>query len=193
MKTFILFIILLSPFIAHADLMDDALEVFIDVAEDDIEFVQQFGNEQSGFVLCVWLRNGSVLTKTVKKGYFEYIGESGGGYGGPSRIFLLFDEIQRLCNIPHWQVRGQIDGRAYFKEESRLLSAYEAIIYHRGLKDFREEAIEAVRTGIMESAHRGASGLVLEVIAFSKIGGDAEELEKQIKLVDPDIRVKRDV
>ena len=65
-----LFIVFISPIYAQ-DLFDQA-EIEFDVDYIDIDNVQILGSKNKGQVMVAWLKNGSVLTKTLSNSKIKY-------------------------------------------------------------------------------------------------------------------------
>jgi len=67
---FFLLIIFISPIYAQ-DLFDQA-EIEFDVDYIDIDKVKLLGSKNKGQVIAVWMKSGSVLTKTLSKSKIKY-------------------------------------------------------------------------------------------------------------------------
>ena len=68
----VLFNIWLFVFISHAQDLFDRAEIEFDIDYIDIDKVEMLGGTINGQVMAVWMKSGSVLTKTLSKSNIEF-------------------------------------------------------------------------------------------------------------------------
>ena len=114
-----LFIVFVSPIYAQG--LFDQAEIEFDVDYIDIDNVQILGSKAKGRVMVVWMKSGSVLTKTLSNSKIKYSDDDSDisySYGLPGNNEVYNYESEENAPIP------EIDGKS---TDEIIAIAYEII------------------------------------------------------------------
>lgn len=215
MKIVVIFLVIFIPILVNADMIDDALLLFPKVAEDDMQYVQILGSQEKGMVFCLWLTNGSVMTKTIKKGFDLNVNNNSLGLSW-SRDFVeyknndqeqatniwdfrekiqnksfgeLLQEGYNLINNTSWTIKTENESRRVFNEEIKLMAIYSGIFHHHRDEN-KQEFINLLMAGIMRAAKEGSLNLNVEMGFLKQVTNSHEydNFKEKLKQINKDTR-----
>ena len=215
-KTIIVFlsIMLIAKLSFGQDLLDEASEIFnVDIMS--IDKVLKLGSSKKGIVIAMWLKNGNVMTKTLKKTKQKesYAGDSvrqwnetvdgwqarnplvqseydRGNYPDSLTEERINEDISRLEEVINKSEWTQRPGAAYFKEEAESLSALIHFADFEGDEQTKENIKDVFQRYLIKAAEMGSNDLIYESRKYKMIDPENyDNMMERIKTINPDVKI----
>ena len=211
-KTIIVFlsIMLIAKLSFGQDLLDEASEIF-NVNIMSIDKVLKLGSSKKGIVIAMWLKNGNVMTKTLKKTKQNYDGDDSArqwnedGWqseydrGNPAyrssysdslteeRINEDISRLEEVINKSEWTQRP---GSVYFKEEAESLSVLIHFADFEGDEQTKENIKDVFQRYLIKAAEMGSNDLIYESRKYKMIDPENyDNMMERIKTINPDVKI----